>query len=275
MPRQFLRKCYGCTFHFRKTLGNDCTMLAPTPVGFHVAVWLPSSHRAFSHWFILSFVFNHLLKDRLFNWISEFWTMPPKGKSNKTPKEAGTVPFYVSDSEHVTRKQCGTSWWDILCLCCAACSISWWRKFSQFCDGISATFTMNSWNIMKLDINIHFCNTVIKSLKYMFAVLERIHKISAVWRSDGHQIALRWWYIIGHCPSELRQAPGRRQSDHQTETVQSADKFEINFFLRIIWAPSSFWRHRLVTRQRPDDELTRSAMAPKLSGHRPIITFFF
>ena len=61
-------------------------------------------------------------------------------------------------------------------------------------SSISVISTLNWKIIMRLDINIHFYNTMIKLLKYMFALWlpsdcrpERIHKINVSRQSEGAQ----------------------------------------------------------------------------------------
>ena len=92
---------------------------------------------------------------------------------------------------------------------------------------------------------------------------ERIHKINAVRRSDAHRPSAVRWLIIRRCPSELRQAAGRRLSDPQTETGRRQTILRSTFSLKsserrpisegIVRSPDR-------VRTSPDDELTISVM---------------
>ena len=84
--------------------------------------------------------------------------------------------------------------------------------------------------------------------------------------------------LMGQCPPELIQVPGRRQFRRWTKTVRSPDNFEKTCFYKNRSGAVQFLKgssgHWTAPGQSPDDDLTSFQMAQKLCVPCPIIPFF-
>ena len=77
-------------------------------------------------------------------------------------------------------------------------------------------------------------------------------EISSARRSDGNRTMPGQLFTIEWYPPGLRSGSARPPSGAWTEAFRSPDDFEMNVFIKIVRAPSKFWRHRPVTGQGPD-----------------------
>ena len=88
---------------------------------------------------------------------------------------------------------------------------------------------------------------MIMSSRYICPPIAVRGEINAARQSNGNRTVLGRLFIIE------RYLP-------RTEAFRSPNDFEMNVFIKIVRAPSDFWRHHPVTGQGPGDELTGCPM---------------